>query len=216
MDQDLEKLRVVRKLVERSSRFLSLSGLSGICAGVIAIIGAAFAHFFILKEPANDSFEATHETLLSETTWLLTDAVAVLLLALCCCIYFPWKKMAKCDLSPTKIMAIMTLFYLTVPLFTGGILALVFLLRNDMQMAITMTLTFYGLTLINVNRLQLNGAHFLGLIEIILGIVAIFHPSWSLLLWTIGFGVCHILYGISTYSKYSEDDKIISEFLEDV
>lgn len=68
-------------------------------------------------------------------------------------------------------MAIITFYYLTVPLVTGGILALVFLLRNDMQMAVTMTLTFYGLTLINVNRYINNGAHFLGLIEIILGIV---------------------------------------------
>lgn len=92
MDQDLKKVRAVRKLIERSSRFLSLSGLSGICAGVIAIIGAAFAHFFILKEPANATFEATHEGMLRETTWLLTDAVALLLLALCYCIYFSWKK----------------------------------------------------------------------------------------------------------------------------
>ena len=87
-------------------------------------------------------------------------------------------------------------------MITGGIFALIFLLRSDLAMAITMTLTFYGLALINVSKYTLNEVHYLGLTEIVLGIVAALFPDWSLLLWTIGFGVCHIIYGTAMYTKY--------------
>ena len=43
-----EDLQTIREIMERSSKFLSLSGLSGIFAGVCALTGAAIAWFFIL------------------------------------------------------------------------------------------------------------------------------------------------------------------------
>ena len=43
-----EDLQTIREIMERSSKFLSLSGLSGIFAGVCALIGAAIAWFFIM------------------------------------------------------------------------------------------------------------------------------------------------------------------------
>ena len=44
-----EDLQAIREIMERSSKFLSLSGLSGIFAGVCALIGAAIAWFIILN-----------------------------------------------------------------------------------------------------------------------------------------------------------------------
>ena len=44
----IEDLRIIKKVMEESSRFLSLSGLSGIFAGLIAIAGAAVAVFVFL------------------------------------------------------------------------------------------------------------------------------------------------------------------------
>ena len=40
MNEHLENLKEIRTLMERSSKFLSLSGLSGISAGIIALVGA--------------------------------------------------------------------------------------------------------------------------------------------------------------------------------
>ncbi len=47
MDQEqqgLEALRDIRSMMERSSRIISLSGWSGIFAGIWALVGAVLAH----------------------------------------------------------------------------------------------------------------------------------------------------------------------------
>ena len=46
-DQHLDALRDIQRIMQRSSRFISLSGLSGIAAGVWALVGAIFAHKWI-------------------------------------------------------------------------------------------------------------------------------------------------------------------------
>ena len=48
-DQSLQDLQHIKKMMERSSRFISLSGLSGIAAGVCALTGAWFANDVIVK-----------------------------------------------------------------------------------------------------------------------------------------------------------------------
>lgn len=202
MNKQIEDIKAIREMMERSSKFLSLSGLSGISAGVIAIIGAALAYFHILREPDNGHFEATHEAMFREIVLLITDASAVLLFSICFGIYFSWRKSVKKNLIPSKSLIKRTLYHLGIPLVAGGIFALIFLLRGDLAMAITMTLTFYGLALINVSKYTLDEVHYLGLTEVALGIVSALFPSWSLLLWTIGFGLCHIIYGTVMYIKY--------------
>ena len=82
MNKQIEDIKAIREMMEKSSKFLSLSGLSGISAGVIAIIGAALAYFHILREPASANFDTTHEAMFREVTLLITDASAVLLLSL--------------------------------------------------------------------------------------------------------------------------------------
>lgn len=202
MNKQIEDIKAIREMMERSSKFLSLSGLSGISAGVIAIVGAAFAYFHILQEPSNANFSATHEAMFREMILLITDAVAVLLFSICFGIYFSWRKSIKKNLIPSKSLVKRTLYNLGIPLVAGGIFALVFLLRGDMGMAIAMTLTFYGLALINVSKYTLDEVHYLGLTEVALGIIAGLFTDWGLLLWTIGFGVCHIVYGMAMYIKY--------------
>ncbi|MCD8270980.1 MAG: hypothetical protein LUD46_22860 [Parabacteroides sp.] len=103
---------------------------------------------------------------------------------------------------PSKSLIKRTLYNLGIPLVTGGIFALIFLLRGDMGMAIAMTLVFYGLALVNVSKYTLDEVHYLGLTEVILGIIAGLFTEWSLLIWTAGFGVCHIVYGTAMYLKY--------------
>ena len=183
MNKQIEDIKAIREMMEKSSKFLSLSGLSGISAGVIAIIGAALAYFHILREPASANFDTTHEAMFREITLLITDASAVLLFSICFGIYFSWRKSVKKNLMPSKSLIKRTLYNLGIPLIAGGIFALIFLLRGDLAMAI-------------------NEVHYLGLTEVVLGIVAALFPDWSLLLWTIGFGVCHIIYGTAMYIKY--------------
>lgn len=194
-------------MMEKSSKFLSLSGLSGICAGIIAIIGAAFAYFNIMQEPSNTHFATTHEAMFREIILLIADASAVLLFSICFGIYFSWRKSVKKNLMPSVSLIKRTLYSLGIPLIAGGIFALLFLLRGDIGMAIAMTLTFYGLALINVSKYTLDEVHYLGLTELILGIIAAIFTDWALLIWTIGFGVCHIVYGTAMYIKYDLSKK---------
>lgn len=189
-------------MMERSSKFLSLSGLSGITAGVIASIGAAFAYFHILQEPLAANLDTTHEAMFHKMTLLVADASVILLLSICSGIYFSWRKSVKKNLKPSKSLIKKTVYNLSIPLVTGGIFTLIFLLRGDLATAIAMTLTFYGLALINVSKYTLDEVHYLGLTEIILGILAVLLPAWSFPLWTIGFGACHIVYGTAMYIKY--------------
>ena len=48
-NQHLDTLQDIKKMMERSSRFISLSGLSGVAAGTCALIGAWFAYGVIIK-----------------------------------------------------------------------------------------------------------------------------------------------------------------------
>lgn len=95
MNKQIEDIKAIREMMERSSKFLSLSGLSGISAGIIAIAGAAFVYFHILQESSTANFNATHEAMFREITLLITDAVAVLLFSICFGIYFSWRKSVK-------------------------------------------------------------------------------------------------------------------------
>lgn len=202
MNKQIEDIKAIREMMEKSSKFLSLSGLSGICAGIIAIIGAAFAYFHILQEPPNPHFATTHEAMFREIILLIADASGVLLFSICFGIYFSWRKSVKKNLIPSISLIKRTLYSLGIPLIAGGIFALLFLLRGDIGMAIAMTLTFYGLALINVSKYTLDEVHYLGLTELILGTIAAIFTDWGLLIWTIGFGVCHIVYGTAMYIKY--------------
>lgn len=207
MNKQIEDIKAIREMMEKSSKFLSLSGLSGICAGIIAIIGAAFAYFNILQEPSNTHFATTHEAMFREIILLIADASAVLLFSICFGIYFSWRKSVKKNLMPSVSLIKRTLYSLGIPLIAGGIFALLFLLRGDIGMAIAMTLTFYGLALINVSKYTLDEVHYLGLTELILSIIAAIFTDWALLIWTIGFGVCHIVYGTAMYIKYDLSKK---------
>src|SRR5678815_1438909 len=45
--QSLSAIRDIRQMMERSSRFISLSGLSGISAGICALVGAWVAYPYV-------------------------------------------------------------------------------------------------------------------------------------------------------------------------
>ncbi len=187
-------------MMERSSKFLSLSGLSGITAGVAAIIGAFVADFYILT-PGN-TLASTNENTVHTLLLLLADACIVLLISISAGMYFSWKKARKSNNKPSAALIRKTLYNLGVPLVTGGIFSLVFLLQNDITMALAMTLVFYGLALFCVSKYTYDEIHYLSLGEIVLGIAAVIWPTYAFWFWIFGFGFFHISYGALMYIKY--------------
>ena len=197
MNKQIEDIKAIREMMEKSTKFLSLSGLSGITAGVAATLGAAFAYFYLLRDPGMTDYTRKEELMI-----LFADAMAVLIVSVGFGFYFSWKKAKKNKQSLFNRVTLRAVYDLSIPLITGGIFCLIFLLRGDVYTVISATLVFYGLALINTSKHVFEEFHYLGIIEIILGIIAILFSRYGIVFWTIGFGLCHIVYGIFLYRKY--------------
>ncbi|MEA4982959.1 MAG: hypothetical protein VB066_09620 [Paludibacter sp.] len=197
MEKQLEDLKAIREMMEKSTKFLSLSGMSGIIAGITAIVGAAFAYFFLLNNVSTASVVG------SDDFWmLLADALIVLFISVGAAFYLSMKKAKKNRQKMVKKVVIDTLYHLGVPLLAGGIFSLIFLIRGDIAMVASSTLIFYGLALINVSKFTYPEVHYLGITEIVLGLLAAVFLYHGIIFWTIGFGLCHIFYGLIMHLKY--------------
>ena len=195
-----DDLKAIRELMEKSTKFISLSGLTGIMAGITAIAGASFAYFFLLSDPAATDYNLRQETLI-----LLADAMIVLCLSIFYAIYFSWRKARKNGQTIFNRLAYKILYHLGLPLVAGGIFSLVLLFRGEVDLVVASTLVFYGLALINVSKFTLSEVHYLGIAQIVLGILALIFMSHGLIFWSLGFGVCHMLYGFIMYFKYDRN-----------
>lgn len=183
--------------MERSTKFLSLSGLSGVVAGITALLGAGFAYFSLFRDSPFPSLNTRQELLI-----LLADALIVLLISIGCSLFFCWKKAKKSGTSLFNQVTYRALYSFSIPLITGGLFCLIYLFRGDLHTVLSATLVFYGLALVNASRHTYGEIHYLGLIEIVLGLSAALWGCCGMLFWSLGFGVCHIIYGIVMYRKY--------------
>lgn len=197
MEKQLEDLKAIREMMEKSTKFLSLSGMSGIIAGITAIAGAAFAYFYLLENTGTTGIVG------SKDFWmLLADALFVLLISVGAAYYLSMRKARKNHQKMVKKVVLDTLYHLGLPLLAGGIFSLIFFLRGDIAMVASSTLIFYGLALINVSKFTYPEIHYLGITEIVLGLLAAVFLYHGIIFWTIGFGLCHILYGLIMHLKY--------------
>jgi len=211
--EPIQQLSEIRDLMERSSRFLSLSGLSGIASGVVALAGSAIAFFlfdydqryFTLTPDADfiGEFQNGHSW-----TPVFLDAMIILVLALSSAIWFTTRRARKKGLKVWDSSARRLVINLLIPLAAGGILCLVLIYHRLYVLLAPITLLFYGLALIHASKYTIHEIRALGLAEIILGLLAAWLPGYGLLFWVTGFGVMHIVYGLVMYNRYDlERDK---------
>ena len=207
-ESSLETLREIRSLMERSSRFISLSGLSGVAAGCFALLGAAAMYLYLDSAPFSNRapyYEAVLQNGrwgLSYLTFFLLDAGLVLIAALGSGIYFTTRKARRRGQPVWDALTRRLLINLLIPLFTGGVFILALFHHGFLGLIAPATLIFYGLALVNASKYTLNDIRRLGITEIALGLTAAFRPGFGLEIWTLGFGVLHIVYGILMYWKY--------------
>ena len=133
--QPLETLRDIKQMMERSSRFISLSGLSGIAAGVFALIGAYFAYdiinaYYIRFNEEGYSNAEFHKLKMN----LLVLAAAVLLAALVSAFYFTWRRAKQNHLPVWDITTKRLVINILIPLVTGGLFILA-ILQNRIALA---------------------------------------------------------------------------------
>jgi hypothetical protein len=211
----LKELQEIRSLMERSSRFIGLSGLSGVAAGVCALVGAAVAYMYLGAQP----FEFNHQYAyyvravtsmrwgMDYLTFFIADALITAAAAVGLGIYFTTRRARQKGQSIWDTTARRLLFNLGLPLVVGGLFCLALLMHGQLAFVAPATLVFYGLALVNGSKYTLNDVLYLGLTEIFLGLVAMFMLRFGMEFWAIGFGFLHIFYGLMMYFKYERNDK---------
>lgn len=208
-----EQLRDIRLLMERSSRFIGLSGLAGISAGISALLGAMAVYLYLGTSPF--THQRFYYTLATETTqwaidyrlFLLLDALLVLVLALSGGIYFTTRRARQKGQEVWNNLTKRVLINLAIPLVTGGVFCIALLYHGHAGWIAPATLLFYGLSLVNASKYTLEDLRYLGLSEIGLGLLASFFLGYGLEFWTIGFGFLHIFYGLRMYLRYEVESE---------
>lgn len=197
------ELASIRTLMERSSKFLSLSGLSGVMAGIYALIGA-FIGYKIINEKygslvIGDSYKddsmVYHQLILIAGLILLLSVLSGLLLSI-----RQAKKKGENYWNPVSRRLISSML---IPLFTGGLFIIILFLRLEYDLIASACLIFYGLSLISASQYTFSDVKWLGICQIILGLLAALIPASGLLFWVIGFGLLHIIYGTVMHFKYN-------------
>ena len=199
-------LKSIKKIMEESSRFLSLSGLSGIFAGLTALIGGTIAYYFILKSNLlqnNDFFtNLSVSELHALKGQLIADAFLVLVLAIGISLFFSFRKSNRNSQKMWTPVSKRLLLNMVVPLVTGGGFIIILFTGEQWQLIIPSMLIFYGLALVGAGKFTYNEVFYLGLMEILTGLISALFPEYGIFFWCFGFGVLHIGYGFFMYRKY--------------
>ena len=201
-ENPLEQLQQIKSMMEKSSRFVSLSGWGGISAGLCALVGAYLAHSKMSKISSGSIYDNSfpnREALLLE---LITIGIGVFIAAFLLSLLFTYiqsKKQARPIWDATSRRL---LFNTLLPILVGGIFILKLIEFNCEEFIASGCLLFYGLGLVNGSKYTLGEIRYLGYSQIILGIVSLFFLHQGLLFWTLGFGIMHIVYGIAMWKKY--------------
>ena len=209
-DEHLKNLTEIRSIMEKSSRFISLSGLSGIFAGIFALLGAGSVYLYFnayfFQRYYNwgaGSGELIHDGDFTKyLVFLFIDGGLVLILAIGSAIFFTTRRARKNRQSIWDATAKRLIFSVLLPLITGGLFCGALLLHGQIYLIAPATLVFYGLALLNAGKYTLIEIKYLGISEIILGLIASVFVGYGLIFWAIGFGILHIVYGTIMYNRY--------------
>ncbi len=204
----IEELSYIRSMMEQSSRFISLSGLSGVAAGIVALLGAASVYIYLGTSPFNGRkwFYVESQNYekwgMDPETFFLLDAAIVLILAVVIGYFFSYRKAKKVGQKLVTKASMKLLSNFLIPLISGGIFCLMLLRYGYFGIIAPSMLIFYGLALINGSKYTLEDIRYLGMAELFLGLLATWFIGYGLLFWAMGFGVLHIVYGLRMYFKY--------------
>lgn len=197
-----QELAEIKSMMERSTRFLSLSGLAGILAGIYAFAGAGIAWYWIYF-PSTEYSTGTETISQADLQFnLLVLALIVLLLAIGTAYLLSQQKSQKKSQqfwTPASKRFLLALF---LPVVAGGLFSFALIHESSYQLIAPATLIFYGLGLINASHFTLGEIRNLGIGQLILGLIGAFFPDFGLVCWALGFGVLHVLYGSMMYYRY--------------
>lgn len=203
--QHLEAIQDIRNMMKKSTRFLSLSGLSGVFAGIFALVGAFVAHLYLVSI-YNNSVNSNMGVLDRNEIYLnfILIAAVVLMLSISIAYFFSNRKAKREGNNLFDHTAVRVLINLCIPLFAGGLFCLALLYHGAIVFIAPCMLLFYGMALINASKYTYDDIRYFGICEIVLGLINAFNLGNGLLYWSLGFGVLHIVYGAVMWFKYEK------------
>ena len=195
----------IRSMMERSSKFLSLAGWAGIMAGIYALLGAYIAKYvFNFNSDEKDFGGMQSGTLSSGFSQVIFLAIVILILAIGTAVFLSYRKSNRRQEQLWNPTAKRMLFNMAIPLVAGGLLIIILISKGLISLVAPLTLLFYGLALYSASKFTYEEVRSLGLIQIGLGLIGACFVEYGLLLWALGFGVFHIIYGIYMHYKYEK------------
>lgn len=204
-DDYLSDLQAIRSMMQRSSKFLSLSGWSGVMAGIYGLLAAYLAHFLFGFDPAGlETVGYTGREAFAELGSMMLLAALLLVLSIGTAAWMARQKANKLGEAVWTTASRRLLADLAVPLLSGGLLLLVFTWLGYFTLLLPISLLFYGLTLYQAGPVTYTALRILGLLNLALGFFALLWPQHAMLFWAGGFGLLHIVYGLFIHFRYEK------------
>lgn len=212
-DHHLDTLHDIKQIMERSSRFISLSGLSGIAAGSCALVGAWFAYGVIANSRVEvksiRSIGTSPEHSISISDWMGNQLVQIALLtfiaAFALSFIFTYIRSRKTNTPIWGHSSRRLLINVMIPMLAGGIYLFKLIENQAFGLIAPGSLIFYGLAVLNASKYTLPETRYLGYAEMLVGIISLWCIGYGIYFWAIGFGVLHIVYGILMWWKYERN-----------
>jgi len=213
MEQQQDYIRdisEIRSMMERSSRFLSLSGWAGIMAGIYALAGAylAYAVFNFNSEGIANYYSLQSGYIVNGNILNLLQiillGICIIILTIGTAIFLSQRKASKRNEKLWNSTSRRLLINMSVPLVAGGIFILILIAKGLIGLVAPLTLIFYGLSLYIASKFTFDDIKILGLVNICLGLISSYFIGYGLLFWALGFGVGHIVYGVYVHFKYEK------------
>ncbi len=196
-EEYLKDISEIKNLMDKSSRFISLSGLSGILAGIYALIGAGYAYWLVQNS------DRGYLILDGKIFYLaIIDLLLIGIFSVGTAIFLTTKKAGRNGQKIWDPLTKRLLISFITPLVAGGIYIIIILNQQRYGQTGALMLLFYGLALINASKYTLGDVKYLGYTEIVLGLACATFPGYGFWFWVVGFGIMHIIYGTVMYYKY--------------
>lgn len=199
----INQIGQIRSLMEKSSKFMSINGLSGVLIGSYALVGAFVAYVLIYGFNSEFGYR-DHYVNTDNIPILLVIALSVLIVSISTGYYMARQKAKKLGQSMWNPTSKALFKAMAVPLITGGLLSLILVFKESYGMIASTMLIFYGLALSAASSFTFKELRWLGILDIILGLLALCLPGYGIYFWAVGFGVLHIIYGLIVHQRYEK------------
>ena len=207
-----QALEEIKQMMDRGSRFVSLSGWSGIAAGICALIAAWVAdkkldQYGINKIDYSKSGYTNNGDFLQFQRDLVILAVITFIAAFSLAFLFTWLRSRKTGVPVWGFTARKVIINVAVPMIVGALFIWRITDLGVYDLVAPACLLFYGLALINGSKYTVSEVRYLGYLQVLLGITSLWVTGYDLYFWAAGFGALHILYGVMMWNKYERNEK---------